>query len=268
MLLELAAEVVLVAKALKELTDAGFYRVEKIRMPDGTIRSEAHVYDTPQLSVPGVPRPGSGEATTGPAGTPPVKNRYQEPSHPTEQADQPSAGEEAEAPAGREERHAPVQQPPAVPDGQIREAVATLFRVIRPEPRLRLGEAEALVLAPLVAQWMERGSTAGDLAQAMLPGLPSPLHSPVGVLRSRLERKMPPEAPERPPPARYAECAKCHDPVPRPGICGACAGVGPRRVEVVDGAAVAAEGASRVRAAMNAARSRSDSRCRVPAAAI
>ncbi|GAB2735034.1 hypothetical protein [Kitasatospora kifunensis] len=259
-----------IRKALKELTDAGFYRVEKIRMPDGTIRSEAHVYDTPQLSVPGVPRPGSGEATTGPAGTPPVKNRDQEPSHPAEHADQPSVDTEApNAPGGREEGgHDPVQQPPAVPDGQIREAVATLFRVIRPEPRLRLGEAEALVLAPLVAQWMERGSTTGDLAQSLLPGLPSPLHSPVGVLRSRLERKMPPEVPEQPPAARYAECAKCHDPVPRPGICGACAGVGPRRVEVIDGAAVAAEGASRVRAAMNAARSRSDSRCRVPAAAI
>ncbi|MFH9355051.1 hypothetical protein [Kitasatospora sp. NPDC017646] len=42
-----------IRKALKELTDAGFYRVEKIRMPDGTIRTETHVYDTPQLALPG-----------------------------------------------------------------------------------------------------------------------------------------------------------------------------------------------------------------------
>ncbi|MFE6866821.1 hypothetical protein ACFVFS_09705 [Kitasatospora sp. NPDC057692] len=40
-----------VRKALKEPTDAGYYRVEKVRLPDGTLRSEAHVYDTPQLAA-------------------------------------------------------------------------------------------------------------------------------------------------------------------------------------------------------------------------
>ncbi|MFE7635126.1 hypothetical protein ACFU7Z_13990 [Kitasatospora sp. NPDC057518] len=245
-----------IRKALKELTEAGYYGVEKIRMPDGTIRTETHVYDTPQLAMPGVTRPVSGEANTGRAGVPLVKNRYQEPSHPVEQADQQSAavGDTADRLEGREEGQTIDQETPAAPDEQVREAVATLFRVVRPEPRLRLGEAEATELAPLVAQWLERGSTAQDLAQALLPGLPVPLHSPVGVLRSRLQRKLPPvQAPQQPVMPRYAECAKCHDPVPQPGICAACAGLGGRKSQVDDGAVVAANGAARVREAMRAA---------------
>ncbi|MEV7357331.1 hypothetical protein [Kitasatospora sp. NPDC091276] len=246
-----------IRKALKELTEAGYYQVEKIRMPDGTIRTETHVYDTPQSAVPGVPRPVSGEASTGRAGVPLVKNRYQEPSHPAEQADKRSAtsSEIADRSEGREEGHTIAQEPRAMPDEQVREAVATLFRVIRPEPRLRLGEAEATELAPLVAQWLERGSTAAELSQALLPGLPVPLHSPVGVLRSRLQRKMPPvQARQQPVKPRYAECAKCHDPVPQPGICAACAGLCGRRPQVDDGAVVATNGAARVREAMLAAR--------------
>lgn len=233
-----------IRKALKELTEAGYYRVEKIRLPDGTIRTETHVHDTPQPVVPGVTRPVSGGPSTGRTGAPLLKNRYQEPSHP------------AARPEGREESRTDGQKTPAVPDGRVREAVATLFRVLSAEPRLRLGEAEAVELAPLVVQWLERGSTAGELARALLPGLPVPLHSPVGVLRSRLQRKLPPvRVPQQPMKPRYAECAKCHDPVSGPGICAACAGLGGRRAQADDGAVVATNGAARVREAMLAARS-------------
>ncbi|MDH6136443.1 hypothetical protein P3T37_005871 [Kitasatospora sp. MAA4] len=247
-----------IRKALKELTEAGYYRVEIIRMPDGTVRSEARVYDTPQLAIPSVPRPVSGQATPGTAGAPLVKNRHQEPSLPADLADQPPTSEPAtEAPVRREGGHDLVHQPSAMPDKQIREAVAALFRVIRAEPRLRIGEAEAAELAPLVAQWLERGSTTGDLAHALLPGLPWPLHSPVGLLRSRLERKMPPaHAPEQPSAARYAECTRCHDPVPQPGICRACAGLDTRQIKVGGGGAEATrDGAGRARAALRAAKS-------------
>ncbi|MFE2725026.1 hypothetical protein [Kitasatospora sp. NPDC059327] len=246
-----------IRKALKELAEAGFYRVEKIRMPDGTIRTETHVYDTPQLTVlPGATRPVSGEATTGGADALVVKDLVKEPSRPAEQADEPVLANEPQARTGgraedREEETG--EQPVAVPDEQVREAVATLFRVIRPEPRLRLGQAEAEDLAPLVARWLEHGATQVDLAQALLPGLPAPVHSAVAVLRYRLERKMPPvQAAVRPAAARYAECAKCHDPVPRPGICGPCAGLAPRTVGVCGGEASARTGAARARAALRA----------------
>ncbi|MFJ8040494.1 hypothetical protein ACIRBX_08325 [Kitasatospora sp. NPDC096147] len=246
-----------IRKALKELADAGFYRVEKIRMPDGTIRTETHVYDTPQRALPGATRPDSGEATTGGADVLP-KDRYQEPSLPDPQtalADETQAME-----GGREEDpdEEADRQPVTMPDGPAREAVATLFRAIRPEPRLRLGAAEAEDLAPLVAQWLERGSTHADLTAALLPGLPTPMHSPAAVLRSRLERKMPPvQAPVRPAAARYAECAKCHDPVPRPGICRPCAGLGTRIPAVGGGEAATPGGIARARAVLLAAKAAS-----------
>ncbi|MFJ6380011.1 hypothetical protein ACIQI7_08405 [Kitasatospora sp. NPDC092039] len=144
----------------------------------------------------------------------------------------------------------------AAPDEQVREAVATLFRVIRPEPRLRPGQAEAEELAPLVAQWLERGATQADLAQALLPGLPAPVHSAVAaVLRYRLEHKLPPAQPvARPAVARYTECAKCHDPVPQPGICQARAGLGARTVTVSGGGSVTRSGAARARQALRSAR--------------
>ncbi|MET8544066.1 hypothetical protein ABZW03_25960 [Kitasatospora sp. NPDC004799] len=226
-----------VRRALKELAEAGYYRVEKIRMPDGTIITETHVYDTPQLARPSATPPASGEAAAGRAVGPVVKDRHQESSLPTSPADD-------VGPEGRE----------AVSETEeVREAVATLFRVIRPEPRLRLGEAEARELAPLVAQWLARGSTPADLTHALLPGLPTPMHSAAAVLRYRLEHKMPPARPVARPPARYAECAQCHDPVPRPGICRPCAGLAARTPTIGQGADVAAAGAARVRTALRSA---------------
>lgn len=246
-----------IRKALKELTDAGFYRVEKIRMPDGTIITETHVYDTAQLALPGATRPVSGEATTGGADAL-VKNRHKGTSLPAEQAVEPVLADEPQARTGGREEHPEEEadeQPVLVPDDQVREAVAALFRVIRPEPRLRLGQSEAEELAPLVAQWLERGATQADLAQTLLPGLPAPMHSAVSVLRYRLERKMPPvQSAVRPAAARYSECAKCHDPVPQPGICRACAGLGARTVGVGGGEAVTRSGAARARDALRAAR--------------
>ncbi|WP_035847453.1 hypothetical protein [Kitasatospora azatica] len=222
-----------IRKALKELMAAGYYRVDTVRMPNGTVRSEAHVFDTPQLGAPGVMRPGAGEARLGSADIPPVKKLVEVPTLPG------SSGEST-----------------AMPDEQVRVAVQRLFRVIKPEPRLWVGEAEARKLAPLVAEWLERGSTPAELARALLPGLPATVHSPVGVLRSRLERKMPPvRSPEPSPTARrQTECAKCHDPVARPGICRVCAGLGGRVIAVGGGAAVSARGAGRARDALRAAR--------------
>ncbi|MFJ4591380.1 MULTISPECIES: hypothetical protein [unclassified Kitasatospora] len=166
--------------------------------------------------------------------------------------------DEVEEPGGREEDQQEVGDADLLPDEQVRAAVSTLFRAIRPEPRLRLGEAEARKLAPLVAQWLERGATDADLAQALLPGLPVPLHSAAAVVRYRLEHKMPPvPVPARPAAARYAECTECtecHDPIPQPGICRPCAGLGGRTLAVGGDEAVARGGAARVRAALRTAR--------------
>jgi hypothetical protein len=91
--------------------------------------------------------------------------------------------------------------------------------------------------------------TETELAHALLPGLPSPMHSPAAILRDRLQRKMPPER-SAPPPASYAECSLCHGPVPQPGICRPCAGLGTRTLSIGGGAAAARGGAARARAAL------------------
>ncbi|MFE5579915.1 hypothetical protein [Kitasatospora sp. NPDC056531] len=49
-----------IRRAIKELTKAGYYRVEEVRLPDGTVRSDVHVYDSPQRSASSsAPRPAS-----------------------------------------------------------------------------------------------------------------------------------------------------------------------------------------------------------------
>jgi hypothetical protein len=106
-----------------------------------------------------------------------------------------------------------------------------------------------VALAPLVAQWLEHGATEGELASALIPGLPQPMHWPAAVLRSRLERKLPQRKQGVPKPS-YTECAKCHDPVPSPGICRACAGLGSPSGEAAERATLTARGMAMVRAAM------------------
>ena len=74
-----------VAKALRELTAAGYYRVLRVRQSDGTFVSEAHVYDTPQRDpqvTPTAVLPGPGGATADRCGTNPVKDQGKHPPSP------------------------------------------------------------------------------------------------------------------------------------------------------------------------------------------
>ncbi|MFD0561818.1 hypothetical protein ACFQ2M_07060 [Kitasatospora saccharophila] len=137
------------------------------------------------------------------------------------------------------------------PDEQTRAAALALHQALRPEPRLRLGEAEALALAPLAARWLARGFGAAELAQALLPGLPERIHSPRAVVRTRLRDKLPPAcAPERPQASKRHECANCGDPVPRSGLCGPCQGRPKPAVKVGGGQASTPTGAALARAGL------------------
>ena len=243
-----------VAKALRELTAAGYYRVERVRRGDGTFVSEAHVYDTPQLR-PGLTHPGSGEAAADDRGTHPVKDRGKEPTLPSQRSRPADAG----SAVGKDGRgKPPMIQPDEIgttdpADAAVGEAVSTLFRVLRPEPRLRLGTVEAVALAPLVTPWLERGYGQRDLAEALLGGLPTRVHSAPAILRDRLTRKLPP-APEPAVPAtpRWSECGTCARPIPHEGICRTCAGLANDPNETEARASVAARGRARVRAALQA----------------
>ncbi|MEU8927643.1 hypothetical protein AB0D10_43205 [Kitasatospora sp. NPDC048545] len=243
------------AAALDELRAWGYYRVEVVRLPNGRLRSEAHIFDRPQPGgLPGATAPDSGESDTADRGVLP-KDLVKVPTLPVAAAPPVAENGQADAEGGREEA-APTPAPrtaePAAPaDPATLAAMSALLRVVRPERRLPLGAAEAAALAPLVRKWIERGGSEEQLQEALLAGLPEVVYSPSGVLRSRLERKMPAERPAVPVARRrFAECAECRDPLAEPGLCGRCQGAEPRRAGEVQGTEVTARGMAKVRAAL------------------
>ncbi|WP_372486588.1 hypothetical protein [Streptomyces indiaensis] len=97
----------------------------------------------------------------------------------------------------------------------------------RTAPVLSLSEADCATLAPLVADWFERGASENDVLRALTAGLPTPVHHPAALVRTRLTSKLPPPPAPRPP-LRILECANCGAPG-RPetlpgGRCSACRG--------------------------------------------
>ncbi|MDH6135513.1 hypothetical protein P3T37_004929 [Kitasatospora sp. MAA4] len=109
-------------------------------------------------------------------------------------------------------------------------AASLLDSLIARDKRLRLGWPEALALAPLVADWLARDPDLGRLGEALTGGLPTRIISPAGLLRTRLEQKMPPPPKPAPPPRIAGECTRCADPVPARlsgGTCLRCAGLAP-----------------------------------------
>ncbi|MFC9332082.1 hypothetical protein, partial [Kitasatospora sp. NPDC057015] len=170
-----------VRKALKELIAAGYYRVEKVRMPDGTIRSEAHVYDTPQLPglkaaekllgtakpqvTPRVARPASGVPDSGAAGVLVVKNLVKEPSLPAPDRGDVD-GRRRTAPSVRHPRPAEGRVASSMDElvGPPRAAALALYRVLKDQPRLRLGDAEVVELAPLAGRGVRSGGPGCSVA--------------------------------------------------------------------------------------------------------
>ncbi|MFI9307915.1 hypothetical protein [Streptomyces triculaminicus] len=97
---------------------------------------------------------------------------------------------------------APEAEPEPVPAAAPRasRAYRALASLGRTDPRLTLSAAECALLEPLAAEWLSRHTTTEQLVAAVTAGLPSAIHSPAGLVRKRLETKMPP-LPLRPVPA-------------------------------------------------------------------
>ncbi|TQF02591.1 hypothetical protein E6W39_10355 [Kitasatospora acidiphila] len=130
--------------------------------------------------------------------------------------------------------------PPDDSDGERRAAAAKLLtRLTAGHKPVRLGVVEALELAPLVAEWLARDPDERRLRIALLGDLPAGIVSPLGLLRSRLQRKMPAECEAAAPAVAMGECGHCADPMPGGGtICRRCTGVEPRVLSSRDAAAV------------------------------
>ncbi|MFB7474302.1 hypothetical protein [Kitasatospora sp. NPDC056184] len=248
-----------VEDALDELRAWGYYRVDVVRLPNGRLRSEAHLFDVPQRAMlPGADIPASGEPEYGDPDTLLGKNLVKEPSLPV--AEEPQA-EEPRGSRPEGERGGRGDEPDSrttvnsgqEADEETRAAAAILLRAVRPERRLPLGQAEASALAPLVRAWLDRGGSEDGLREALLAGLPGVIYSPAKVVQNRLERKMPSSQCLDAPPSqrrRLAECEECRDPLPKPGLCPACSGT--RRQSGPDEARArtTARGLAKVRAAM------------------
>ncbi|MEU3190498.1 hypothetical protein ABZ686_07595 [Streptomyces sp. NPDC006992] len=109
------------------------------------------------------------------------------------------------------------------------EAYRALAALGRRDPRLVLSSAECAELAASAAEWLARDTDAERFASAMTAGLPPVVHSPAGLVRSRLTAKLPPvpAAPERRAPVRLRpECTDCGRPGSpeslRGGLCRTC----------------------------------------------
>ncbi|MFE1432023.1 hypothetical protein ACFW5G_06415 [Streptomyces griseoaurantiacus] len=135
----------------------------------------------------------------------------------------------------RPEPAVPSPARPPMPDGDCSRPTPTHYRALlllaslgRTAPSLTLSQAECANLAPLLDDWFARGATEEGVTHALTGGLPSPVHHPAALVRSRLLAKLPPEPVREEPrtPRRLLECAECGVPG-RPealpgGVCRAC----------------------------------------------
>ncbi|MCC9306703.1 hypothetical protein LN042_06210 [Kitasatospora sp. RB6PN24] len=146
---------------------------------------------------------------------------------------------------------------PGEPDAEQRAAAAkVLNRLTSRHKHVPLGVAEALELAPLVAEWLSRDPDERRLRVALLSDLPTPISSPLGLLRSRLQRKMPSLDETSPQPVGMGECGHCAAPVPGGGVlCRNCAGAVSISTTAADSDAVERNrrGAALVRSALRSA---------------
>ncbi|WP_370421929.1 hypothetical protein AB8O64_27515 [Streptomyces sp. QH1-20] len=122
------------------------------------------------------------------------ENNYNPPSPSAIPDDQdgaePSAEREGE-PISPEATESTDAAAPSVPAPLVERAGRALAAVSHSERRLRLSGREVAALAPLVGEWFQRGAGMAELRDALTSGLPEAVHSPAGIVRDRLVRKMP-----------------------------------------------------------------------------
>ena len=194
-----------IAAALHELEESRYLRrVVRKDEESGQFSTVYEVFDTPYEDEPPageseeVQNLASGESESAASGALPSgeNTRVEEPPSPPS-ADAPSAGAGADAPSG---------EPEAPPGERTALAARLLGSLGRTEPRLALGAAEALRLAPLVEEWWAAGASSAQVRAALTQGLPSRLYSARAIVEDRLRRKCP-AAPAAVPAAAVGEAA-------------------------------------------------------------
>ncbi|MER5215755.1 hypothetical protein ABT063_35840 [Streptomyces sp. NPDC002838] len=162
-----------IAAALHELEESRYLRrvVHKSR-ETGQLFTVYEVFDTPYEDEP--------------------------PTGESQEAQNLASGESEVAPSGdlpsgekTGEQEPPSPPPEPAPSERTALAAKLLGSLGRTEPRLTLGAAEALRLAPLVEEWWEAGASSAQIRAALTDGLPRRLYSAAAIVENRLRRKRP-----------------------------------------------------------------------------
>ncbi|MEU8550187.1 hypothetical protein AB0C81_24910 [Streptomyces roseoverticillatus] len=126
--------------------------------------------------------PAAGEPTGRAVGRSPKDNNGENDFHPPSPVAEEAPEEVPETPP----------EPPEQPTTPLAERGArALAAVVRSERRLRLSAPDVARLAPLAGEWFLRGVSMADFREALTAHLPRVVHSPAGLVRDRLVRKMP-----------------------------------------------------------------------------
>lgn len=213
-----------VTNAMKELQDAGYIVCTRVQNEKGHWSTHVTVCDVPKFAAaPEAETPKVGRPKRRLAGINPFGESTREKNPPvTPEASPEVADSEADKGIGGED--APQSE-------EIGRAAALLGRLRTAAPSLALSTADIVALAPMAAQWLERGTSELQLRNELTEGLPAKIKSPRRLLADRLTRKMP-AAPVKV--EHMAECGDCGGVLPRgqkTGICTRCAGVAPATSE-------------------------------------
>ncbi|MFI9305231.1 hypothetical protein [Streptomyces triculaminicus] len=123
-------------------------------------------------------------------------------------APEPAVGEPTPRAVGRPQENTGENTPPPPHHPLAERGAQALALVTRGERRLRLSSRDVRALAPLVAEWLQRGASLREIRDELTSGLPDQVRSARGLLRNRLLRKMPDPAPEpTPAPSPLRACA-------------------------------------------------------------
>ncbi|MFJ8312651.1 MULTISPECIES: hypothetical protein [unclassified Streptomyces] len=231
-----------IAEALRELEERRYLRRLVVKDPGtGLFSTEYELFDTPYDQFPAEDDqlPEAIGEFTGSSGT-------------KRASGDPVGGAAGPLPSGAKTG---VKRPPTPPVAEsdppvpesLRSATGLLLALRRTDARLALGVAEAVRLAPLVAEWRAAGASDQLVRGALTSGLPPRVHCAAALLGDRLRRKMPqPVRVVAPPP----ECEECRAPVASPGLCPDCdPGRARSRTAVTEFALAARRGAAAARAA-------------------
>ncbi|MBB4891374.1 hypothetical protein FHS39_000374 [Streptomyces olivoverticillatus] len=192
-------------RAKRQLIAEGYFHEWRLQGPDGRWATEQLISNVPLTRE---------EATALLGGKQPPSTADPAPGEPSRRA----VGRSLMNTEGNTS-HPPLPQEEPEEDGEppgahTERGARLLAALVRTDRRLRLGRREVRQLAPLAGEWLVRGATPDDLHDALTSGLPERVHSPAGILRDRLVRKMPEPRSHAPAPG----------PVTRPQPLQACAG--------------------------------------------